>query len=71
MLYIHSIFAAPMENEYTHIAELYGFRCYFNENTNEVVGTNWFNDKMIDLCTWIEQNIGLNDGFYIKIIQKL
>lgn len=57
--------------EFTHIAEIYGFRCYFNEHTNEVEGTNWFNDKMISLCTWIDVTFGINDGFYFKIIEKL
>lgn len=56
---------------YTHLAELYGFRCWFNEDTNEVKGTNWFNDKMIDLMTWIDVTFEINDGFYFKIIEKL
>jgi len=39
---------------YTHLAELYGFRCWFNEDTNEVRGTNWFNEQMISVMTWID-----------------
>lgn len=57
--------------DYTHLAELYGFRCYFNEYTNEVEGTNWFNDQMISLCTWLDVKFGINDGFYLKIIEKI
>ncbi|MCY4781743.1 hypothetical protein ORI89_19005 [Sphingobacterium sp. UT-1RO-CII-1] len=59
-----------MEN-YTHLAELYGFRCWFNEDTNEVKGTNWFNDQMISIFTWIDVTFEINDGFYIKVIERL
>ncbi|WP_282638084.1 hypothetical protein [Sphingobacterium thalpophilum] len=58
-------------NGFTHLAELYGFRCWFNEDTNEVKGTNWFNDKMIDIMTWIDVKFEINDGFYIKVIERL
>lgn len=58
-------------NEYTHLAELYGFRCWFNENTNEVRGTNWFNDQMISIMSWIDVKFEINDGFCLKVIEKL
>lgn len=60
-----------MEQEFTHIAEIYGFRCYFNDNTNDVVGTNWFNDKMIDLFVWLDLTFFENEFFKIKIIEEL
>lgn len=59
------------EKEYTHLAELYGFRCYFNDITNEVEGTNWFNDKMIEAFIWIDINFFDNEYFAIKIIEEL
>lgn len=37
---------------YTHLVKFFGYRCWFNENTNEIEGVNWLNDKMIDLCTF-------------------
>lgn len=56
---------------YTHLAELYGFRCLFNEDTNEVKGINWFNEKMIDIFIWVDVTFEISDGFYIKLIEKL
>lgn len=56
---------------YTHLAEIYGFRCWFNENTDEVRGINWFNDQMISIMTWLDTKFDINDGFYIKVIDKL
>lgn len=60
-----------MENKYTHLAELYGFRCWYNDDTGEVKGTNWFSEKMIDIFIWIDITFEINDGFYIKIIEEL
>ena len=61
-----------MSKEYTHLAELYGFRCYFNVDTNDVIGTNWFNDKMIELFIWLDVEVlEFNDAFEIKIIKEL
>lgn len=57
--------------DFTHIAEIYGFRCYFNENTGDIKGTNWWNEKMIDLFVWLDVTFCLGDGFYIKIIEEL
>lgn len=60
------------EKKFTHLAEIYGFRCYFNEDTNDVKGTNWFNDIMIDLFIWLDVEIlQYNEVFKIKIIRKL
>lgn len=56
---------------YTHLAELYGFRCYYNIHTAEVKGTNWINDKMIDLMVWADVTFFFNDGFEIILIREL
>lgn len=56
---------------YTHLAEIYGFRCYYNENTAEVKGTTWVNEKLIDLFIWLNVTFCICDGFYIKIIKEL
>lgn len=60
-----------MEQKFTHLAEIYGFRCYFNENTNDVKGVSWFNDQLIDLFVWIDITFFENECFKIKIIQEL
>lgn len=61
-----------MNNKYTHLAELYGFRCYFNIDTNEIEGTNWFNNKMIDLFIWLDVEVlQFNEYFEVKIIKEL
>jgi hypothetical protein len=56
---------------YTHIAKIYGFRCYFNEETGDVLGTSQLNTLLIDLCIWIDVNMTNNEVFKIEIIQKL
>ena len=58
--------------DFTHIAELYGFKCYFNEITGDIQGTNWFNDSMIELFVWLDVSVfKINDCFEIKILEKL
>ncbi|GAB2987491.1 hypothetical protein GCM10027049_29280 [Mucilaginibacter puniceus] len=57
--------------KYTHIAKLYGFKCYFNEETMDVKGTTWLNDKLIDLFIWIENIYTVNEGFMIQIIEPI
>ncbi len=58
-------------NTYTHLAKLYGFKCYFNEHTGELEGTNWINNKMIELFVWLDVNLTKNESFAIQIIEKL
>jgi len=64
-----------IEKEFTHLCKLYGFSCYakfFDDGGFECEGTNWLNSKMIDLCVWIECNIGVNqEGFPVVIIEEL
>ncbi len=57
--------------DYTHLAEIYGVRCYFNEDNNGVKGTNWINEKLIDFFVWFDTIFSMNDGFYIKLIKRL
>jgi hypothetical protein len=56
---------------FTHIAKIYGFKCYFNENTGEIEGTNYFTNLMIELFVWIDVTFTTNETFAIKIIEKL
>ena len=60
-----------MMKGYTHLAELYGVRCWYNEDTNEVRGTNWFNEFLLDVFICFDTTFNINDGFYIKLIEKL
>lgn len=60
--------------EFTHLAEIYGFRCYFNVHTGDAKGINWLVDKIIRFCIWYD-NIGMG-GYYpilhdIKLIEEL
>ena len=59
------------DKKYTHLAEMYGFRCYINIHTYDMEGTTVFNALMIRLCIWIEINIGVNGYFPIKLIKEL
>lgn len=58
---------------FTHLAELYGVRCYYNENTQEVKGVNWLNDTIIEFLVSLTEFMGISfyDGFPIKIIREL
>lgn len=61
-----------MNSEFTHIAELYGFRCFYNIETSDVMGTNWYNDKMIELFIWLDVELfQFNEFFEIKLIREL
>ena len=50
---------------FTHLAKIYGFSCYFNDETMEVLGTNWFNETMIGFFIKLEHIKPMNDGFVI------
>ena len=58
-------------DEFTHLAEIYGLRCYFNIETNEVKGVSWFNEKIIDIFLWIESTFPINYSFEVTIIEEL
>ena len=58
-------------SDFTHLAKIYGFECFFNENTGDVEGTTWFNQKMIEFFIWIDVTFTSNDAFKIKLLQKL
>lgn len=52
-------------SRFTHRAKMYGFNCYFNEETMEVKGTNFFNNFMIGCFIKFEEIKPINDGFVI------
>jgi hypothetical protein len=56
---------------YTHIAKIYGFKCYFNEHTGEIEGVNWVENKLIELFVWIDVTFTSNEAFKIEILEKL
>ena len=56
---------------FTHLAKMYGFDCYFNDETMDVKGTNWFNDLMIGLFIKLEELKPSGDGFVILKGRKL
>lgn len=59
------------EKKYTHLATFYGIRCYYNIETQEIQGTTWLNDKLIDLRLFVERIFPFGDGFYINIVKPL
>ena len=59
------------ENEFTHLAKIYGIPCYFNEYSMEVKGTNWLFDKLIDLGIFLDTTFSLSDGFYVTDMQEI
>lgn len=62
-------------NNYTHIAKLYGIRCYYNIITFDVKGTNWLNRKLLDFCIWFDTiatgGILYRDGFEVTLIEEI
>lgn len=56
---------------YTHIAKIYGFKCFFNEDTGEIEGTNWFTNLLIEAFVYIDVLFTNNEAFRIEIIEKL
>lgn len=59
------------KEKFTHLAKIYGIECYFNENTNELKGTNWFNNLLIDFFIWLDITFDFNEYFAIELIKKL
>lgn len=58
--------------KYTHYAKFYGIPCYFNADTDELDGRNWFYEKLLLVAIWIESNFPSNDyGFPIKITGEI
>lgn len=43
---------SAIQKGYTHLVKFFGYRCYYNDNTNEITGTNWFSDKMMNICVF-------------------
>ncbi|MCJ8209387.1 hypothetical protein MUY27_06675 [Mucilaginibacter sp. RS28] len=58
-------------SDFTHLAKIYGFECYYNDNTGDIEGTSWINQKLIELFVWIDVTFTNNEAFKIEIIQKL
>lgn len=59
------------KKRFTHLAKMYGFNCYFNDETMEVKGTNLFNDLMIGLFIKLEAIKPSDDGFVIQMGEQL
>ncbi len=57
--------------KYTHLAEISGVKCWYNEETGEVKGTNWLRERAIDFFLWLDLSLDINDGFYIKLIKRI
>lgn len=56
---------------YTHLAKIYGIKCYYNVYAAKYKGTNWINDKMIKLLKYLDGNLTDYEYFSIKIIKEL
>lgn len=58
--------------EYTHYAKFYGVPTYYNINTHEIVGRNYFYSLLLDVAVWIDQKWPSNpDGFPILLGKEL
>lgn len=61
-----------IKERYTHLAKFYGIPCYFNENTDELDGRNWFYDKLLIIAIGIEMLFPSNpNGFPIQITKEI
>ena len=59
------------KQRYTHLAKIYGFKCYYNTYSAQYKGINWFNDKMIKLLRYLDASLTDHEYFSIKIIKEL
>ena len=57
--------------KFTHLAKIYGFKCYFNIDNHEVKGTNWFNDMAIFIFAYLATEVFNHEGFRIELIREL
>ncbi|RQO79129.1 hypothetical protein DBR40_05260 [Pedobacter sp. KBW01] len=58
-------------SKFTHIAKFYSIPCYFNEQTMDVKGTNFFYDKLIDIRIFIEDIFPSEDGYKIEVVKPI
>lgn len=57
---------------FTHLATIYGIKCYYNEVTQEIKGTTYFNDLLIAICIWLDVAFWYGEeGFKVKLIERL
>lgn len=60
------------KREYTHYAKFYGVPCYWNNETDEIIGRNKLYELLLSAMIWIECKFPSNpDGFPIEIGAKL
>jgi len=48
-------------------AKYMGIPCWFNPETNELIGKNWLYDKLLQLAIWVDINIIMVESFPIKV----
>lgn len=61
-----------MKSPFTHYAKFYSIPCYWNNDTNELKGRNWFYDFLLTIAVWIEFEFPTNDnGFPVQLGKKL
>lgn len=60
------------KEEFTHLASMHNIPCYYNIHTEEIQGTNWFWDKVLDFVIWLEFEFAITEeGFPILLKKKL
>lgn len=54
----------------THLVSLYGIKCYLNKDTEDIIGTNWFNNFLLGIILKWFFKIFPNKTLNIKILEE-
>ena len=75
---VYSLFTTPQKAKklgYTHHGEMYGFAGYYYDGEDEThttfIAKNIITDLIVEFMIYIESIFGINEGFPIKIKEKL
>lgn len=61
------------EKGFTHIGYTYNVIKIYAKDVDsynpDITGINWFNNLLLEIATWLDINLQLNDGFYIEVTE--
>ncbi|ASK29745.1 hypothetical protein CEY12_06330 [Chryseobacterium sp. T16E-39] len=61
------------EKGFTHIGCTYNVVKIYAKDVDsyspDITGVNWFNNILLEIATWLDINLQLNDGFYMQVTE--
>lgn len=61
------------EKGFTHVGYTYGCVKIYAKDVDsympEITGVNWLYNILLEVATWLDVNLQLNDGFYMEVTE--